>query len=300
MKKSIQAVAALLATLLASGVFAADNNWMAGIDGDSRLSQFSIPGTHDSGARFEPIAGTAKCQNSTLAEQLNFGVRFLDIRCRHINDAFAVYHGSASQNMTFREVLDQVAGFLHANPSECVILSVKEESTSSGTTRTFEATFDSYVAAYPAKWSLGTSVPALGAVRGKIVLLRRFSATESKGINATTWPDNTTFTANNLSVQDHYQVGDTATKWSRIGNALSSAFADTHADILHLNFASGYKQGLYGLPDITTVSDSINPLLAGYFSRALRGHYGCVLMDFADAKRSELIYNTNFIAPARH
>lgn len=276
------------------GAFAAGNNWMGDINGNTPLSRISIPGTHDSGARCEPLSGTAKCQNATIAEQLDCGVRLLDIRCRHINNSFDIYHGATNQHLTFREALDQVTGFLHANPGECVILSVKEESTPSAATRSFEATFDSYVATDSERWWLGMSVPILHTVRGKIVLLRRFGALAGKGINATTWPDNTTFLANNLRVQDAYQAGDNTTKWKHIGNALSSAFADNNADILHLNFASGYQPGLFGLPDITAVSDMINPLLAGYFGKAPRGHYGCVLMDFADAKRSALIYNTNF------
>ena len=35
---------------------AADNDWMAGIAGNPRISQITIPGTHDSGARFETVS----------------------------------------------------------------------------------------------------------------------------------------------------------------------------------------------------------------------------------------------------
>lgn len=300
MKRLIRMVIGLHAMLSHSSAIAAGNNWLTGIDGGLRLSQISIPGTHDSGARFEPVAGTAKCQNATIAEQLDFGVRLLDIRCRHSNNSFDIYHGAVSQKLTFRDVLDQITGFLRANPGECVILSVKEESTSPGSSRSFEATFDSYVAADSGRWWLGARVPSLNSVRGKIVLLRRFGARSVKGLDATSWPDNTTFQANDLSVQDAYQVRDNATKWKQIQDALTSAYSENHADILHLNFASGYKPGLYGLPDIPAVSDAMNPLLAGFFGQAHRGHYGCVLMDFADANRSALIYNTNQTVPARH
>ncbi|MBN2843687.1 MAG: hypothetical protein JXM68_11380, partial [Sedimentisphaerales bacterium] len=66
----------LLFVLLCSNIaFAADNNWMQDLKDTALLSQLSIPGTHDSGARFEPIGGTAKCQNLTIAEQLAIGVR---------------------------------------------------------------------------------------------------------------------------------------------------------------------------------------------------------------------------------
>ncbi len=130
--------------------FAAGNNWMASKSNLLLVSQLSIPGTHDSGALYEPVSGTAKCQNLSIADQLNAGVRFLDIRCRHINDAFAIHHGSIYQNANFNDVLNAVIGFLNSNPSETVIMSVKEEHTPSGNTRSFEQTFDSYVAANPA------------------------------------------------------------------------------------------------------------------------------------------------------
>ena len=270
---------------------------MGNIDGTRRLSQLSIPGTHDSGALYEPLGGTAKCQNTTITQQLNFGVRFLDIRCCDINDAFYIYHGSVDERQTFIQVLDQVIGFLNSNPSECVIMSVKSECTPSGTTRSFEATFDSYVATNPSKWYLGSTVPALNTVRGQIVLLRRFSATAlPKGIDATYWPDNAApgFTGNYLAVEDWYVVTDNPTKWTYINNGLSAAFGDSNADILHLTFTSGYLPGGFGIPNIPTVSNYINPLLLSYFAGAPVGHYGCVNMDFVDAIHSELIYGVNF------
>lgn len=298
LRKFLRSVGCILALIFPAKAAPGGNDWMESIGGTVRLSQISIPGTHDSGARVEgPLAGTAKCQNATIAEQLSYGVRFLDIRCKHENNVFTIYHGSVNQNLTFTQVLDQVTGFLNANPGECVMMSIKEETASSGTTRSFEATFDTYVALDPTKWSLATNTPALSGVRGKIQLVRRFGATVVKGIDATNWPDNTTFNVNNLRVQDQYQVPDNAEKWTSITDALSAAFAETNANILHLNFTSGYKPGLFGIPNITTVSNAINPQLDTYFGTAARGRYGCLLMDFADATRPALIYQTNFIAP---
>src|SRR5687767_170537 len=70
------------------------NTWMGALYDNVLVSQISIPGTHDSGARFEPFPGTAKCQNLTISQQLDAGIRFLDIRNRHIDNAFAIHHGN--------------------------------------------------------------------------------------------------------------------------------------------------------------------------------------------------------------
>lgn len=289
------AIGGLLAWLAPVVALAAGNNWMGGLDGATRLSQLSIPGTHDSGARYENWPGTAICQTATIAEQLNMGVRVLDLRCRHINDAFAIHHGSVYQNLSFEEVLSQVYAFLDSNSTECVIVSVKEEYTARKNTRSFEATFDWYVSLNPSKWWLGTTVPNLNSVRGKTVLLRRFNASSAKGLDATYWPDNQPggFSANNLSVQDWYQVTNKPTKWNYVVNSLVAARDDTNANVLHLNFSSGYEHQAFGIPNIGYVANYINPRLSEYFSSAPRGHYGCVLMDFADATRASLIYSAN-------
>lgn len=273
------------------------SNWMGSLPDATSVAQLSIPGTHDSGARNEPVSGTAKCQNLSIADQLTAGVRYLDIRCRHIGDAFAIHHGSIYQNLNFNDVLNACIGFLNSNPTETIIMSVKEEYDPTNNTRSFEQTFDSYVNQNPSKWDLGDGVPTLGAVRGKIKLLRRFGAGTTKGIDATNWADNTTFSINNsaanLKIQDYYNVSDVNTKWSNIETLLNEAHNDT-SNRLYLNYSSGYKALIFGIPSITTVSNSVNPKINTFFTNNTHGKYGIIPMDFVDATRSQLIVNTNF------
>ncbi len=271
------------------------DRWLSVLPGSTRLSQLSIPGTHNAAARFETFGGTAKCQDLTIAEQLEAGIRYLDIRCRHISDIFAIHHGVVFQNLYFGEVLAQIDQFLDANPGECVMMVVKEEHTSSGNSRTFAETFQSYVNADPSRWWLGTSVPTLEEARGKIVLIRRFGGYPG-GINATNWPDNTSFLVNNLAVEDQYVVPDNDVKWNRILTAFDGALAQADADILHLTHTSGYRSGLFGIPSIPTVSNHINPRLESHFTGRPAGNHGCVIMDFANPERARLILDTNFPA----
>ncbi|QBA19909.1 phosphatidylinositol-specific phospholipase C domain-containing protein [Chryseobacterium indologenes] len=275
------------------------NSWMAGLQDNISISKLSIPGTHDSGARIDAplVSGTAKTQDLSIAEQLNAGVRFLDIRCRHIDNAFTIHHGAIYQNMNFDDVLNACYTFLQNNPSETIIMSVKEEYDASNTTRTFEQTFDSYVQKNPSKWDLGAIIPTLGAVRGKIKLLRRFSSGTTKGINASPWADNTTFDINNsgvqLKVQDYYKVTNNDDKWNAISSLLNEAKTDTNGK-LFLNFTSGYKPGIFGIPSIPTVSNNINPKLKTFFQTNTQGTFGIMPIDFVNAELSQLIVNTNF------
>lgn len=138
-------------TLTTSALTVSLPGWMGSVADNTNLAALSIPGTHDSGARTEPVSGTAKCQNLSIREQLDAGTRFLDIRCRHIGDAFAIHHGSIYQNLNFTDVLTACYSFLAANPTETIVMCVKEEYDPTNNTRTFEQTFDSYTQLQPSK-----------------------------------------------------------------------------------------------------------------------------------------------------
>jgi 1-phosphatidylinositol phosphodiesterase len=100
--------------------------WMAHLDDGLRLSQIFLPGTHDS---FAYHCNTlAACQSLTIEEQLRCGIRFIDVRCRHMNDEFRLYHSSFYLNKNFQaDVLDKCVEFLRQNPSEVVLMLVSPE-----------------------------------------------------------------------------------------------------------------------------------------------------------------------------
>lgn len=274
------------------------STWMGAIAGTTSLAALSIPGSHDTGARFEDVAGATKTQDLTVPDQLTAGIRYFDIRTRNVNNKFDIYHLTVYQQLSFDTVLQNIFDFLTANPSEAIIMSVKEEQPASSSTNTFEQTFDSYVAQHPERWYLGASIPTLAAVRGKIVLLRRFSATSTpKGIDGTVWSDNTTFTIDNsaavVRIQDYYEITDDDSKWTAITGLLTEAPTADPA-ILFINHTSAYLDVAGGLEDIPDVSNVINPKLTTYFTANTLGRYGAIVMDFVDTGKSALIIKTNF------
>ena len=271
---------------------ASGESWMRALDGKLRLSEISIPGTHNSGARFEPLAGTARCQSLTTREQLDAGVRFIDVRCRHMDDKFSIYHGLVNQQLAFIQLLAETRDFLKSNPSECVIMSIQEEGSASGVSRSFEATLGSYITENPGLWALDDGIPSLDQVRGKIVLLRRFRATAPPlGIDASNWPDNSAFTSGIIKVQDIYRVRNNEERWKSFTTLLDDA-GKSNPEILCINFASGTKQ-TFGIPNIKSVSDDMNARISRYFTANTRGMTGIIVMDFADAAKCALIYGTN-------
>jgi 1-phosphatidylinositol phosphodiesterase len=229
----------------------------------------------------------------SIANQLDIGVRYLDIRLRQIDNALVVHHGSVYQNQNFDDVLLQVTGFLAANPSETVIMEVSSEYTPANNSESYEQTFLRYVnhASYRSFWWRERTIPTLGAVRGKIVLVRRFSGSAggAGGIDVTGWQDNTQFTLSDaggtrIVVQDAYQVSFSSnnTKWNQVTGLLDQAAGDGGAT-WYVNFTSGVRS-ILGIPSTLTVSDDINGRLLSFATSSTRHHthLGTVVSDFVN------------------
>ncbi|MEO6776033.1 MAG: phosphatidylinositol-specific phospholipase C [Kofleriaceae bacterium] len=274
-----------------------DADWMASLPDATSLAALTIPGTHDSGAIHEPAPGLAQTQKLTFAEQLAAGVRYFDVRCRNFDDQLLIYHGSIDQDQTLDDVLAAMYAFLDAHPREALIVSVKEELAAQGGTLTFDQLFAQYVARDPARWDLDDAIPSLGDARGKLVLLRRFDATATVGIAAppAVWTDNATFAIAGppvLHVEDNYIVTDDALKWTAITSLFGEATSRTDPAALYLAYTSGYQM-ISGLPNIPSVSDTIDAMLDSYFAAAPTGRYGVVVMDFVTAARAHAVLSTN-------
>lgn len=149
-------------------------NWMAGLGDGVALPSLTIPGTHDSGARHGGL--WAECQTSTIPEQLTSGIRFLDIRCRAFEGSFTIHHGAFYQHLNFDDVLTACRDFLAAQPSETVLMRVKQEY-SEVSDAEFGALFTDYLdgrgwrSLFRIQDGGAAGLPALGEARGKVVLL---------------------------------------------------------------------------------------------------------------------------------
>ena len=282
--------------LLGRFAHAENPDWMSRLADESPIVSLNIPGTHNSAALHEPFPKTAKCQSMTIDEQLAAGVRFFDIRCCHQNDQFAIYHGPISQRLTFDHVLDSMEAFLIAHPRETLLLSIKEEYRSRNTTRSFAQTLQSVIGRRDGSWYTKPTLPELGSVRGKMVLIRRFSSPQPWGISATNWGHDGFHKSDQLFVQDRFSVPDAETKWKAVSRALQHSCQEASSNRLQLHFTSGYTQNRLGVPDITAVSGPVNQRLKNYLKAADVERYGCIVMDFITPDLAATIYRMNFLA----
>lgn len=297
-------------------------HWMDLVDDSMKLSELSIPGTHDSGAMnpdtsIELTRIRLTTQDLTISDQLLSGVRFLDIRVRYIENEFQLYHEDVSLQVSFTQVLNDCRLFLAVWPRQTIIMSVKEESSASDNDPnvTFQARFKQYCDVNSGLWYLENRIPAMGEVRGKIVLFRRFpldttTADKTKtiadaakgGINAYPFQNDATFTIEGpprLTIQDEFEVlvsDELDEKYDRVKDLLDQASAPTSSmDTLYVNFGSSAGGSLHTRPRDT--ANEINPKLVSYFSEAAhrKGRFGIVVTDFATTGLSLLVARTALV-----
>jgi hypothetical protein len=292
-------------------------SWMSGIPLSLKLSQCTIPGTHDTGTWTLPeleygVENNAKCQTLSLEEQLNAGIRFIDVRVtqatRNGKPDFQIYHAHIDTGLWFStDILDVCKTFLANHPSETIIMSFKDEF---GTTDNFEPHLLTLLD--PSFCVLSTGIPSLKQARGHIVLFRRYEF-GTHGIPAyVDWPPDSTGAIHNsvngvlestLNIQDVYGYGflwenifSEATKitkidqkWSFVEPYLHNAAAETHDKVVWINFASAsgpptimnpmnFAMNTY----MSNATGGINQRIYDYLGKHKVGHYGLVILDYPE------------------
>ncbi|MGF6441506.1 1-phosphatidylinositol phosphodiesterase [Paraburkholderia youngii] len=264
-------------------------DWMSAIDGSRLLSALTLPGSHDTCA-YTVDDRLARTQHATLDDQLHHGVRVLDIRCRHQRDRFAIHHGGISLGLSFDDVVRTCAQFLARHPGECIVMSVKDEWPARDCARAFSATFEWYVERHAdVHWHLATDLPLLEAVRGIIVLLRRFASEKPLGIDLTAWPDNATFDIDDVpapfTIQDEFRVPvptSIAYKWRAIDSLLNRT-PGVCDERWVINFCSG--TGMAAPPVVVACGDTQHRGIHEQLAERLAARAqpcGTMLLDFCD------------------
>ncbi|ANZ77579.1 BA75_04383T0 [Komagataella pastoris] len=185
------------------------NSWLRNISDTESISRISIPGTHNSAAHHTALP-SVQCQDASITEQLQNGVRFLDIRVskplidskKAENNDLVVIHGKFPLkligNVKLDKVLKDVYEFLGKNSSEFVIISLKQEGSGKWNHEHDEfgdAIWNHYINNNRDMWYLNNEIPNLRDVRGKAILFRRFGIKDESrkrdfGIEASWWKYN--------------------------------------------------------------------------------------------------------------
>ncbi|KAJ7635287.1 PLC-like phosphodiesterase [Roridomyces roridus] len=174
------------------------SDWMARFSDDTRLVDMNLPGTHDTATwdytdsrqteliKFTgPIraAKYVRCQDRSLLQSLHDGIRVFDLRLGFNpgHETIGFYHGVAvlAPTTILQDVLFGLYAWLIAHPTETILVSINHEAGSqTPQDKKFEEilykTLNNDVG--QKFWLPGAAeLGKLGAARGKLVLLQRFT-----------------------------------------------------------------------------------------------------------------------------
>lgn len=276
--------------------------------GDNKfISCVNIVGTHDSATAYVDMENTARCQDKTIAEQLNLGIRLLDIRLGKKEDNFYLVHALANcycdrdkkRQMTFDEVFSLCKNFLKENPREFIVLSVKQDRgiMSKGF---FPQFYNRYIKGNESFWYLKNDLPTVGECRGKMVLMRRckvrrkFSLENQCGLDFSFWKDQAKNKMTALPVklngdttalvQDRYSLKK-EDKWQCSKAYLDIAHADKSSLNVHFISTSAKTDG-----SLVGTAEYINKKFMAY---ELKKSSGWILCDFVTKEIAEKIMMSN-------
>ncbi|KAA8913502.1 PLC-like phosphodiesterase [Sphaerosporella brunnea] len=293
--------------------------WMGKLKDSTHLGELSIPGTHNS-PTYHLALPSVRCQEVSVREQLENGVRFLDVRAQPDGKEIVLVHGAfpiaLSGKKTLKDLLKECYDFLQAHKSETIIVSLKRE----GHGKWDEGEFSKVIKTQVIErnidmWYVEPEMPRLEKCRGKCILFRRYHLDDSLksehggkgyGINAEAWDYNTPnyTTPSNICVQDFCEVLETQNIDKKIGyvkdhlerscTQIAAAGKEGKEPPLFINFLSAsnfWKVGTW--PE--KVAAKINPAICEHLAvdhRVEGGNAGTgvVITDFVGEDRNFALF----------
>lgn len=269
------------------------NNWMSRLDGEKYINEISVPGSHDTCALYEPLKELAKCQMYTVTDQLNMGVRYLDIRANVVKGDLAISHGPIFQGITFDKVMEQCFDFLRKNPSETIIISVKHELISRDKKNEFNSIFMKKLEAHGDIWFTENRLPKLSEVRGKAVLLNRVKNL-GIGIDASeNWVHNGTSVIEHgdfrLHIQDKFKLENVEEAWKLVTEHFHKILKESNGK---KNLSINFHSGVLGYPHVLRVAKHVNAEFMKNI-KDKKAHLGIAVFDFITPEICNAVIDTN-------
>lgn len=273
-------------------------NWMADIPDDALLSSLSIPGTHDT-MTYQIGSESLQCQNWNLSMQLDAGLRYFDIRARLRDNELHIYHASGYTGFDIGDVLLYMKDFLKANPSETIVMRLKQEGTPIGHNNsiTFEEAFRRHpLDDHLFQYNVTAPLPKLGDLRSKIFLLQQFPA--KQGPYGLEWEGPQMALEDLWIIPDIYHLSD---KWNAIRDALELAGTSKHDNSLlylaHLSASIGVLpiEAAAGPMNRTVVgmNDMTGQWIEDFEDIAETTRTGIVIIDFPGRRLIDAILRWN-------
>ncbi|KAL1892793.1 hypothetical protein Cpir12675_004404 [Ceratocystis pirilliformis] len=264
-------------------------DWMSNLADDTPLSSLSIPGTHRS-LTDDLKSFTVKAQNENLDQQLNGGIRYIDISCQFHKFGIQVFSKRHKTSYTLASLLGTLNKFLAEHSRETIILRIKGVSLSNA--RSFQSFFKEFMDTdyyqstirriYSPDTETITMAPTLGEIRGKIFILQDFK-TSPPGRYGLPW--------NKYTVSSYMTKGTFGTErinsiWAKVKSHLSEAPStkstpSIQSNMLRVTYTTA-SSGVYpiNLAAMNSPRSGMNKRLGEYLRDNKVDCYGIIVMDF--------------------
>ncbi|MBC1433809.1 phosphatidylinositol-specific phospholipase C [Listeria rocourtiae] len=279
-----------------------DRTWMKELSDTKKLSDLSIPGTHNTMANewvmWDPT-GFGETQSLYLGTQLASGIRFLDIRLKYNRpyQTLECFHGILWLGAYFDDVLKDVRTFLeNIGSGETIYMRIAQENSSVN-----DNDFANAVRAYCDEFAAGRRYtggttnqnPTLEQTRGKFVILL-----DINGYNSTTHGDlGINYRSTSFNKQDAWQTAwdpkvELVNAHLRAANNRGTSSTTTYVNYLSANLGttSGYPKG---------IARFVNPRVTSYLFSQKFKYVGIVVADYPGRGFIREIIQANFGVPIR-
>ncbi len=290
------------------------NSWMKNLNGGLPITEINLPGTHDSCSFNAGFGFISNCQEKTIYEQLQAGIRFLDVRVEKKKDRLIAVHAVVncktldnSRVLDIDDILEDCKKFLRENPSETIIFSLKRDDGPSS-----EETFDFFFQNYlnDEIWFKENRFPTLSEVRGRLVLINRCHADIENeiytdfnaGIDFSGWPYQEKFKGRLFEEAPLVRRSSKATDYYLTQDMYRLSPKEKWEKAVHPFLKTPPQLSGAVISFFSATAGLITPkITAKYINKRLKKitldkqkKYGWIIMDYPTEKFTKEIINSNF------
>lgn len=284
------------------------------------ISMLTIPGTHDSGSAFFSKAvkllyfpySISKCQNCSIEDQFEFGVRYFDIRIKiEEREAYVVHDGpcveclggkvaididcysdeKSEKRLTLDMVMDSLGKLIKMGEYEFAIVNIKLSKSSMGNEDVLVEILEKYQDLF---YTPLTNIPKIKDVANKILLLSRVDISNRSDIgyvNVSKWEcidgiGIASVPGFNVYIQDKYMISNEQISIKLKWIMETMNYAEKHTDQLVLNHAS-----CTNILEPYLLAQCINSVIVPLAERMSNG---VIIMDFVDRPLVSKVVESNF------
>ena len=271
------------------------NQWIAHCDPTKSITELLIPGTHDT-MTADCEARYYRTQTLSLQQQLQIGVRFLDIRLRK---EMVAAHREWISNISAEQIFEKCGRFLQQNPQEFILMRIQNANEHKDDFPQYGEALIDKIRSFSSlfyQWEetenrVDTPFwPIIKQAAGKIIALEcsppvmNFKQFDNK-IWAANWHDNPY-----IELQDLWDAPPLEEKELAISELIAQSvyLPQRHLILNHISATNGEL----GFPD--AYANHLNPYTAQLWQQAPKGIRGVQIYDFITENLSRQLLELNF------